>query len=315
MHLLKVIFGFSVLFVVFSACEERIVVDTDTSESELVVDAWITNERRPQVIKLRLTSSYFDASASPAATGATVTITDTFHNVDSLRIKYIFIEDGNSGDYIWTPDENSQLFTVGRDYVLSIDYEVGTYTSLSGTGRVPLVDSIFYEYREESLGEPAGYYAQLIARDPPGKGDAYWIRTYKNGKFLNKPQEINLCYDGSFSPNGNADGLYFISPIRERINRFPDDGAGAVDDENVAPYALGDSIFVEIYTITDDAFDFLNEIIIQMDRDGGVQELFAQPIANVATNIHRENEDQGLNPVGFFCVSTVATTGTVIREQ
>ncbi|HAC24105.1 MAG TPA: DUF4249 domain-containing protein, partial [Cytophagales bacterium] len=80
------------------------------------------------------------------------------------------------------------------------------------------------------------------------------------------------------------------------------------DDEFLPAYAPGDSAYVEIRSISKEAFNFLNEVIIQTDRPGGVSELFARPIANVSTNISNSNP-QGPRAVGFFNVSSVSGSG------
>ena len=289
-------------------CEDVIDLKLDPGPPQLAVDAWLTNEPGPQQIRLTLTAPYFLNDFAQPATGATVTVTDDLGTV------FNFTDRSADGNYVWQPDSNEIMGQIGRSYSLSIDYDGSNYVANTEIKRVPDIDSIFYEFREEELGQPAGYYAEVYARDLLGPGDTYWIRTYKNGEFLNKPQEIILAFDAAFSAGGNFDGKVFITPIREGINRFPDSGDGAVDDDQVPPWALGDSIFVEIYSIPEEAFYFLSEARIQMDRQGGVAELFAQPIANVATNITNLNP-AGEEPVGFFAGSAVSSEGVVITEE
>jgi cobyrinic acid a,c-diamide synthase len=76
---------------------------------------------------------------------------------------------------------------------------------------------------------------------------------------------------------------------------------------------VGDSVYVEIHSITPEAFNFLNQVVIQIDRPGGFSELFAAPLANVSTNISNMNSN-GKPVVGFFCVSAVSTAGKRLEE-
>ncbi len=97
---------------------------------------------------------------------------------------------------------------------------------------------------------------------------------------MNNPDEINIAFDAGFSEGGNIDGLLFIPPIRDTINPFDEE-----DNEFLSPFADGDDVEVEIYSITNEAFIFLNEMALQINRPGGFAELFATPLSNVPTNI------------------------------
>ncbi len=70
----------------------------------------------------------------------------------------------------------------------------------------------------------------------------------------------------------------------------------------------GDSAYVEIHSLSDAAFDFLNQVIIQTNRPGGFGELFASPLANVPTNIVKKSSG-GTPAIGFFNVSAVSGLG------
>ncbi|MFN9909083.1 MAG: hypothetical protein ACK56F_23670, partial [bacterium] len=70
----------------------------------------------------------------------------------------------------------------------------------------------------------------------------------------------------------------------------------------------GDSVYVEINSITLEAFTYLQQVSIQTNRPGGFSELFARPIANVPTNI--ENVDpKGKAALGFLNVGAVSVKG------
>lgn len=292
-----------VLFVAllgFTSCEDVIDVDLEEGETQLNVDAWVTNEAGAQNIRLSLTQAYFDNTEPPPALGANVRVEDNEGNT------YVFTDDNEDGIYTWTPaDPNDVLGKIGNQYTLKIAYQGENYEARSEMNRVPPIDSIFYEFREDEFGSVDGYYAQLYARDLVGSGDCYWIRAFKNGQYLNKPEDINVAYDAGFSQGGNVDGLVFIQPIREGINPSETDE----NDEEIAPYALGDNIRVELYSITPDAFFFFQEVINQLNNGG----LFAIPASNVSTNIINTNPN-GKAAVGYFGASAVSVAETVIEE-
>ena len=301
MKFYKYIFFALTCFLIHS-CEDVITVDLEDGDQQLVIDGWIDNQvDKPQVIRLVRTSPYFDSSASPEVTGATVEVTDNTGTV------YTFV-DNNNGDYIWTPPAGGSFGQVGNSYNLSISTDGKNYTASSTMNRIMEIDSIVSEFREESLGEPEGIYASLFARDFPGVGDAYWIKTYKNGAYLNKPGELNIAYDASFTAGGGIDGVVFIVPIREGINRFPDTADDATDTFDFPPYTTGDSILVEVHSINEDAFFFLYASRIQMTL--GDASIFAEPPTNVPTNIVSLNgTEPGDEPVGFFNVAAVSSMG------
>lgn len=293
---------FTILCLCF-ACEDVVDVDLEPGDNQLVVDAWVNNQEGPQTIRLVRTSPYFDSSPSPAETGATVSITDNAGD------EYEFKDEDNDGNYVWESTDGNPLCQVGNTYTLSITTsDDKMYTAESTMKRIMPVDSIVYEEREEELGQPAGLYAEFYARDFAGEGDAYWIKAYKNGQFLNKPNEMNIAYDASFSPGGNADGIAFITPIRFGINRQADSVDGAEDNDDLPPYAFGDSIHVEIHSLTEEAYYFLVAARTQMTL--GDATLFAEPPSNVPTNIVSINGTEPRDvPVGFFNVAGVSELG------
>ena len=300
----NIIFGFLFVALLFPACQDVIDVDLENGKSQLVVDAWLNNKPETQTIKLRYSSPYFDSAASPKATGASIVVNAS--NGDS----YTFSDDDNSGNYTWTPAAGESFGAVGQEFLLTILLDGKEYNAASKMNRVMPIDTITYETKEEERGNPAGVYAEFFAKDFDGRGDSYWIKTFKNGQFLNKPSEMNTAYDAAFTPGGNIDGLVFITPIRTAINRIPDSGDGAVDTNDEPPYKVGDKIYIEIHSLTDEAFFFLSQALTQMTL--GDQTIFAPPVVNVPTNIvsPRDSDDTA---IGFFCVSAVSTKETLVE--
>lgn len=290
---MKKIYFFFLLALVIASCEDKIDVDLDEGKVELVVDAWINDLPEDQVIKLRNSAPYFSNTFAPEVTGATVTVTDDQGNV------FNFQDEGNNGNYIWKYENNTTFGTIGNTYTLNIEHEGKTYSSATTMNPTVPVDSITWEFLDDELGEPDGLYAQFYGRDIVGVGNAYWIKTYKNGVYLNKPQEINIAYDAGFTAGAEVDGLIFITPIREAINRLADDEGP--DNDEVPPYTEGDTIRVEIHSISTEAFTFWERTRIQLTL--GDAALFAEPPANVPTNIVCDDENE--SPQGFFNVGAV----------
>ena len=299
----------SILFL--TSCEDVIDLELEQDGAQLVVDAWINNMSDTQVIKLRRTAPYFDATFAPEVLGATVTVYEGNLADSMITAIFQFEDTDEDGNYTWTPAAGEILAKEGKDYALVIELNGDEYVSLSNSNRAAQVDSIGYEFRESIVGQPEGIYAQIYAIDKVGEGDAYWIKSFKNGEFLNKPQEMNLAFDGAFSPGGGSDGFLFLPPIREGINRIPDFEDDAIDDFDVPPWVVGDSVRVEVHSISLEAFYYLFQAREQMTQ--GDNGLFATPITNVPTNIIAQTENAKEEPVGFFCVSMVGTAERVIE--
>jgi hypothetical protein len=294
---MKNIFNIILCLLLLAACDDQIYPDLADAPPIIVVDAWINNKPEPQTIKLSMTQPYFDNSEDSGITNASVFIIDNEGN------RFDFLDNGD-GNYTWTPPVNESFGKVDNTYDLTVISEGITIQSSSKMNRVPKVDSITFRWEEESLGFPESYFGEFWSRDLEGTGDTYWIKAYKNDQLLNKPSELNLAYDAGFSAGGEIDGLIFISPIRDAVNPFDESTDG---QEMLSPYSDGDSLHVEVYSITNEAHTFLTELRIQTDRPGGFAELFASPLSNVDTNI--ENTTSNEIALGFFCVSAVEGNG------
>lgn len=282
----------------FVSCEDVINPTLEPADPVVVVDAWINDLPGTQTISLTWTQPYFEAALPPAITGATVTVRD-----DQGKL-FTFSENTTKpGNYEWVPS-GADTLRVGGKYLLTVITDSDTFQAQSYMGRVPAIDSITYEPDENiATGDPI-VRAEFWATDPVGTGDAYWIRAYKNGVPLLKPSELNIAFDAGVSIGGPADGVVFIAPIRRRINANDRDE----DDQLLSPIQNGDSMQVQIHSLTVAAFTYLNEVSIQTNRPGGFSELFATPLANVSTNVFNINTG-GRKAVGFFNVSAVSTGG------
>ncbi len=301
-RVLYILFGIMFLF---TACEDIIDPTLEDAEPVIVFDAWISDTPGPQEIRIMLSQPYFDNTLPPGVQGATVQVTD------NLGVVYDFVEDlTEPGVYRWTPAlQDETLGHVGRTYTLSALVAGETFESTTTMSRTTPIDSITFTFDEGNAFMEDSYIAEVWARDSIGSGDAYWIKAWKNGGLLSKPSEINLAYDAGFSSGGEFDGVYFIYPIRTGINPYDQDE----NDVFLSPYMPGDSVYVEIHSLSDAAFSFLSQVIIQTNRPGGFGELFATPLANVSTNVVNTNSN-GTPAVGFFNVASVSGFGKKFVE-
>ncbi|MBY0435474.1 MAG: DUF4249 domain-containing protein [Cyclobacteriaceae bacterium] len=287
------------------SCEDKINPTLENAAPILAVDAWLNNKAETQVISLTSTQPYFQNVLPPGVSGAVVTVRDNSGKV------YSFIEDDKKpGNYLWKPSASEVFGKVGDQFTLTIQTNGETFQSVSFMGRVPVIDSISFDTEKRIGATDSITQAEFWATDPLGPGDAYWIRTFKNGVALLKPSELNVAFDAGFSPGGRTDGVIFITPIRRGINSNDTNDDGTIP----SPIKPGDSINVQINSITKAAFEYLNQVSIQTNRPGGFQELFSTPLANVSTNINNVNPN-GSKAVGFFNVSAVSIAGKRFKKK
>ncbi len=288
------------------ACEKEIHPDLESPANAIVIDAWLTDQDTIQNIHVTRSQPYFDNASPSKISGATVNVYDQDNNV------FPFIE--NDSTYTWISPDGQPFGQVGNIYFLVVEVNGEQFEAVSDMGRVPPIDSINFKFEEKDAFITQDFYlAEFVSRDPEGVGDTYWIKAWKNGQLLNKPDEINVAWDAAFTEGGGVDGQVFIQPIQYAINPIDEDPDQ--DNEFIPPYDIGDSVYVEIHSINVHAFYFLQEVLIQTNREGGFGALFATPLANVTTNVYNTNGNSGSSVFGFFNVAAVSSAGRRLTEE
>jgi len=277
----------------FTACEDVIELELEDTESVIVVDAWLNDIDTIQTIRLTQSQVYFDNSQPQNVTNANVQVTRSDGAVFS------FLSQGD-GRYILNTS-TEKLGVVSDEFQLSIQIDGSEFTATSSMNRVPVIDSIGIEFRDDELFSDDGLYANFYAKDFDGVGDAYWVKTYANGMYLDKATELNLAYDAGFDAGTGIDGITFITPIREIINRIDEDGL-------IIPYEVGETIRVEIHSISTEAFNFME--IVRDQINNSQNGIFSLPLANARTNI---SSTTGSGVVGFFNVAAVSVSERVVE--
>lgn len=277
------------LIISLTGCEDPIDIDLDEGKSELVVDAFITDLLDEQIVTVSKTTSYFDNTTELSISDATVTIKDDQDNT------YNFVHT-TGGEYVYDAAVGGPVIVADRNYTLRVEAEGEVYEAQTFANPVPEIDRIEYEFREADFGDEEGYYASFFAKDFAGRDDYYWIRTFTNDTLDSDPGRINISINAAFGGDG-ADGLTFILPIRE----------GITDSE--FPFSLNDNVRVELWAITEESWNFLNEVRTQLTNQG----LFATPTANVRTNIVNTDPASDKTAVGWFSTASVSVAEVTIQ--
>lgn len=297
---MRYLYFIAVAFVLLS-CETTIHPQLEQAEKIIVVDAWVNQKMERQKISVTRSQSYFDNSAPVKISNAEVVV----HDLTSGEV-YLF-EEGDDA-YYWQPT-SSPFGVVGHQYRLIVAVDGETFEAFSRLGRVPPIDSIEFSFNKKNLLVSEDYFtAEFKALEPAGVGDTYWIKAWKNGHHLNKPGELNMTYDASFTPGQSVDGQQFIIPIRKDFIN-PLDENPEKKNEMLPPYEVGDSVYVEIHSLDPMAYEFLFGVYFHITRPGGFAELFSMPLANATTNILNQNKNSKTMAAGFFNVSAISGRG------
>lgn len=268
-HILSILLFANLL--VLSSCSEKIDIDLNEGQQKLIVDAWITNEPKEHLVKLNLSSNYFSNQPLPPAEGATVTINDEAGNVENLQEKL-------PGHYYTNPNFAGEI---GKTYFLKILYKGEEYLSSAKMDSVPQIDSLQYILKDEDKPEDEKYNLELFTQELPGEGDYYMFYTYVNDE-LKTDTLYNVVYVSDLLVDGNYIANW----------RLPN-----VD------FVKGDKVTLEAYSISEDAYDFFDAVIIESDRSGG---LFETQPANITSNISN-------GALGLFFASAVSRDSIVVE--
>ena len=258
------------------ACEETIVLDLNENGSAVVIEALLTNQMGHHYVKVGRTGGFYDVGRTPRITDAIVTVTD---------------ELGNSFDFEHQPDSAGYYFAVnpfagrvGGTYTLTVQAQGQTYTATETLLRVTTIDSLTVEYSEDGFVDDDGterFYDVLIyTTEPQDTEDYYLFKFFRNGAVENE----------------DGDGVYYANDdaIAENIEgiEFPD------------YYAVGDTMRLEMYSLTRMAYLFYFDLETNVNNDGG---LFSPQPANPRSNISN-------GAMGLFQVSAVESASIVIEN-
>lgn len=264
---MKNIINLFVLFLLVSACTEVIDLKLNEGDNEkLVVDAWITNKIGTSSVKLSLSTSYFHNEKAPEVTDALVEIVS--------ENQTITLEHLTGGIYQVPTTFKGEI---GKTYQLQIEHKGKEYTSTATMKRIPIIDGIDYTYDPEDKK----YEILIFTQEPEGKGDYYLFKTFKNGTLMG-----DTLQNTDFVDDELVDGSYI-------------DGATI----GFGKFEYGDSITVEMWSISEEAYDFFIAISLETAWRGGI---FDSPPSNIPTNIKG-------GALGFFNASAIERKSVLLE--
>lgn len=320
-----------ILFIILSSylvsCVEPINIDAGSGESQIVVEGMVKYDPDDSLkiikdtIKISRSVSYLDNTTKPFIDNAFVTVADNFGVVDTLL-------NIGSGNYL----TQKLKPRIGGVYTLYFSVSGESFTAQSSINRPAKFISLTTVDTTRTVGPggplPAGGFVKMKALDPAGAGDSYRFKFYV--KRVNNPNSFFYRRDGggywrfyrevgnlviaSESGGGDDGNLGFTTeaPFTLPIAIAPN----LVENERKYPaYFPGDSIKVEIYSITQEQLFFYDRLISELTNGsgGGFSGLFATPVTNIPSNIVNTNPN-GKKALGWFGAASIARRTTVMLD-
>lgn len=273
------------------SCEDKIDLDLKEGRTQIVLDAFISNDNSIQTLRVSNTAAYFLNASTPG-------ISDAIVSIEGPNGKTYSFSHTTNGNYTYDPATNGPIDSIGFKYKLKLKADDKEFMATSTLNPVPEIDSMTFDLEEEEPGAEAGYYTQFWARDFAGTDDFYWIKSFKNGKPVDTLSyaQYNLSRNAAFGGLG-GDGFIFILPIRAAITN---------EDE---PFEIGDTNIVELYSLNQDVWNYLIQVSNQANNGG----LFATPTANIRTNITDIAGQVQDEAVGVFSIMAVNRDSVIIQ--
>ncbi len=152
-----------------SSCTKVIDIGLNDADKKYVIEGIVTDQQGTCMVKITQSANFSSANNFPVVTGATVTVKDG-NGTPVTLIETI------AGTY-----QSAALSGVsGHTYTLSVTINGKLFNAVSAMPQRVNLDSL---YIQELTGfGNSTKYANILFRDPPGKGNAYRFIQYKNNR-------------------------------------------------------------------------------------------------------------------------------------
>lgn len=265
--------------VIFTACEETIIIETGDLDERVVIEGLVTDQQ-DHYVKLTRTRSFYSTGPAEAIENALVSVSDDIGNT----YQFVHNPNGNLAENGFYYPVNSFQGQVGAVYALDVQVDGEQYTAQEELLPVTTIDSLTVVIDVEELEDPdeeGRFFSVLFyASEPQNRKDQYLFKFYRDGEIVRDfPTDIYFTDDAL---------------LGERID----------DLEIAGYYAEGDLVTVEMYSLTQEAYIFYSDLFNLLNNDGG---LFSPPPANPRTNLSN-------GAIGYFQVSAIESDDVVVYD-
>lgn len=270
----------SFIILTLASCEETIELDLDQAPSQIVIRGQVTDQSGQQFVRVSRSIDFYQAGRTPVITDAQVVVTDDLGNT----FPFAHNPTGDpslNGIYFPVADFTGEI---GRTYQLRVEADGQVYEASDYLAPILSVDSITYEMDEDEFEDPEDpgkyYNIKLYAKEPQGTVDYYLFRFFANDTLVQE-NDTDIYYIDDKTLSENIEGV-----------------------EAPGYYALGDSVSIQIYSLSREAYIFYGDLQLLLTNDGG---MFSPPPVNCRTNLSN-------NALGFFQASALRTVEGVVTE-
>lgn len=280
---MKRVFYILIVFI-FLGCEDPIQIDLPTNTDLVVVQGWVSNQITNQEIVLSRTQGFNDQSSTVLIAGARVSV---FNNQND---QFVY-EQGVDGIY------RSTTRFLGVDslfYQLEVILPDGD-TIVSPFESVPrfvTIDSVLFRQDEEVPDDNPNLFKTFNfpvtwSQDPPDIRNYYRWKISRNDTLFNAPNDLELLDDSAI--NGN----FFPNEFRS------------------FRYEFGDTLQIELNTISEGAYDFLTLLKNQTTLLGTASGTLPATISGNLRN--RSNPDKIV--LGYFGCFSSSTAELILLTE
>ncbi len=260
------------LTLALSSCEEVVEPSLISANPILVVEGIVTDDFGDTRVNLSETTAFNDPNPNPQITGARVRVRE-----GTSGQSYTFIE-AELGVYV--PLDPGFRGIPGTTYSLEISTVEGEDYFSNTRMPFPLrLDSLSYEWQEETVEREEGFYVFYHYQDPDGP-NYHLLEVWKNGQ-LQSSERIEVRSDE------NVSGKYLRLEIP-------------------SVFAPSDTVGLKILTLPSDAFEYYLGVNTLIEAGGPSEAVPENPVGNI----------NGEQPsLGLFKASAVTEFEIILPEE
>lgn len=244
--LLKHILSFILVVIATGACSEKIQLELDDGETQIVIEAAVSNTTSNQIVRISMTSPYYDSLPVRPVRNAKVNIYDDTRSYDLIEVQ--------PGTYITNFSFGGKP---GLEYRLKVEFEGEIYEASSTMPRVPAIDSIKFTPDED---DPQLFHIGLFAQENPLPGDFYFWGVFKD--LIYQTTNLSLL---SYTSDELINGSYINGNSVQSVKAGP-----------------GNRITLQMASIPKDYFNYCISVLQETVYNDG---LFEAAPANIEGNI------------------------------
>jgi hypothetical protein len=278
------------LILLLTACTERIDIETGNYKPVVTIYGVITDEYKQQEIRISSSTPFFDDRPNAGVSGAQITVTSSEGEI------YKFTEQANAPGYYYSSPWKA---VVGKKYNLTVTVDFNRDGILeqydASTEILPptYLDSI--RLAPTKIMDSMNYFLQAYGHDAASQ-DYYLFRFTVNGNSVSERLSRYVITDDALFNGQKIDGL--------RLYRFDDVSNWAKDPperrNNSIYLKTGDILEVEMSMISKGYFDFINQAVLEIERENP---MLGTPPSNIVTNIN----NGGVGYFSGYCITKIDT--------